>query len=331
MWHAWIDGARIPRRNLKIPIGTTKKQKAAGRALAEQAYHKLMLDQAADRLGLEREKPARSFKEQREWYAEHVTPMKRSKASETSQLLQLSYFFDKYQLKDISQAVVREWRKGKKIEGLKDSTIGRQEALLRHLLGTAIPEYIADNPLVGLRGLKPEPTHVRILSRDEETRLLAALETPVDKALIICAVDTLLRLGNVSRLERKQDHGTYLFARTKTGSVRVPISTRLRAALDALPDAGRYFWPQYVSDKLSDKTRRMFMAACEKANIPRGRSSGGISFHCLRHTGATRMLAAGVDIKTVMEIGDWKTMAVVARYLHSSDKAKLDAVEAIAG
>jgi integrase len=52
-------------------------------------------------------------------------------------------------------------------------------------------------------------------------------------------------------------------------------------------------------------------------------------FHCLRHTGASRMLAAGVDVKTVMEIGGWKNLAVMQRYLHPTDERKREAVNAI--
>ncbi len=73
----------------------------------------------------------------------------------------------------------------------------------------------------------------------------------------------------------------------------------------------------------------MFGKACEAVRIPVGRNKGGVSFHVLRHTGASRMLAAGVDVKTVADIGGWTNLAVTNRYLHPTDQAKRRAVEAI--
>ena len=60
----------------------------------------------------------------------------------------------------------------------------------------------------------------------------------------------------------------------------------------------------------------MFEARCRAVRIPFGRQVHGLTFHGLRHTGASRMLNQGVDIKTVAEIGNWKNLAVLQRYLH---------------
>ncbi len=60
-----------------------------------------------------------------------------------------------------------------------------------------------------------------------------------------------------------------------------------------------------------------------------GRKTGRVSFHCLRHTGASRMLPSGADVKTVMEIGGWRNLKVMERYLHPTDERKKAAVDAI--
>ena len=327
-WHVWIDGAPRPRRNTKIPIGVTGEQKKKSRALAEQVYHKLMLEAAADTFGIARQKPKRSFAQHRAWYSSHVTPMKKSQQQELSHLGQLGEFFDGYELRQINQPLVREWR-AHVSKKLKASTISRYEGLLRHVLNTAIPEYLADHPLRGLANLKPAPNDMRVLTREEEARLMKALHSDTDRALVICALDTLLRLSNVAKLSRAQDHGTYLFSDTKTGALRVPVSKRLRKALDALPDRGRFFFPDYAEEPYPYRVRDMFTAACKRAKIQTGRNSGGVGFHTLRHTGATRMLEAGVDVKTVMRLGGWKSLDILERYLHPTDEAARTAVEAI--
>jgi integrase len=299
------------------------------RRLAQEVYAKRMADLARLRFKLPTDLQARTFKEQRTWYAEHITPTKRGVAQEHSKLNGLGQYFDQMELVAIEQRTAREWRTWR-LAKVKASTVYREEALLKHILSTAIPTYIDANPLEGLAGLRVTGTDTRILTLDEERHLLNACATKEDHALIVCALDTLLRLTNAKDLTRKQDHGTYLFSDTKTDAIRIPISTRLRKALNGLPMAGNAYFPTYAM-RHKNVVGRMFAATCERANVKVGRATGGISFHCLRHTGASRMLASGVDIKTVMMIGGWKNLRVLERYLHPTDAVAQAAVNSIAG
>lgn len=328
-WYCWLDGAAKPRINTKIPIGTTDADQRKSRRLAEQVYHALMADRARGRFGLARELPRRTFLEHRTWYAAHVSNVKRGTTRELSMLRQLGAYFDPLPLTAIDQTRVREWRAWR-TSRVSVSTVRREEALLKHLLSTAVPTYVPENPLVGMTRVRVPETDTRVLSHDEEARILRALDgNPEGRALVLCALVTLLRLGNARALTRAQDHGTYLFSDTKHRSVRIPISTALRAALDALPNTGPQYFPTYAKDAHGNDAKRMFRAACVAAQVQTGRKTGGVSFHCLRHTGATRMLAAGVDIETVRQIGGWASLAILKRYLHPADEAKRAAVETI--
>ena len=51
------------------------------------------------------------------------------------------------------------------------------------------------------------------------------------------------------------------------------------------------------------------------------------SWHCLRHTFASRLVMAGVDIRTVQELLGHKTIAMIVRYSHLAPKHTLAAVE----
>jgi integrase len=67
-----------------------------------------------------------------------------------------------------------------------------------------------------------------------------------------------------------------------------------------------------------------FRHAARRAKLP------GVTPHTLRHTFASRLVMAGVDLRTVQELGGWQTLAMVERYAHLSPAHKQKAVERIA-
>jgi site-specific recombinase XerD len=42
----------------------------------------------------------------------------------------------------------------------------------------------------------------------------------------------------------------------------------------------------------------------------------GFTWHANRHTFASRLVMAGVDLRTVQELGGWRTLSMVQRYAH---------------
>ena len=58
--------------------------------------------------------------------------------------------------------------------------------------------------------------------------------------------------------------------------------------------------------------RRVYQLALDKAGIK------DIVWHTLRHTCASRLVMAGVDIRTVQEIMGHKTLVMTMRYSHLS-------------
>ena len=65
---------------------------------------------------------------------------------------------------------------------------------------------------------------------------------------------------------------------------------------------------------------RVFVKALRKAGIV------DFSWHCLRHTFASRLVMKGVDLRTVQEVMGHKTLAMTLRYAHLSPGHQLDAV-----
>jgi Phage integrase family len=55
----------------------------------------------------------------------------------------------------------------------------------------------------------------------------------------------------------------------------------------------------------------------------------GYTWHGNRHTFASRLVIAGVDLRTVQELGGWRTLSMVQRYAHLAPEGLAAAVERI--
>jgi integrase len=72
-----------------------------------------------------------------------------------------------------------------------------------------------------------------------------------------------------------------------------------------------------------DKLGMLFSKVCEKAGV------GRLGIHVLRHTFASRLVMAGVDLRTVQELMGHKDIAMTMRYAHLSSNHKRAAMEAL--
>ena len=53
----------------------------------------------------------------------------------------------------------------------------------------------------------------------------------------------------------------------------------------------------------------------------------GFTWHCLRHTFASRLVMSGADLRTVAELLRHRTLAMVMRYAHLAPDFGMDAVQ----
>lgn len=323
---------KIPRH---APDAFSRKHQ---REQAEAVYRSRMTDLARMANGLPALDPERiTFSAFADWYDMHVIAKHRGKDRERQILVHLRAAFGPKPLHAITPTAVTEYETAR-LARVKPRTVNREVALLKAILAAAVPRYLPASPLAGRKMLRVVKPRKRVLTAEEEARLLAQLP-PADRALFVLAVDTLIRLSNAVNLSRAEDKGTHLeLVDSKTGPYEVPLSTRARAALDALPKQGPYFFPHRRTAKLARDTRgairRLLERACKRCDppIPYGRAVAGITWHtATRASGATRMLRAGVDPKTVQEIGNWASLEQMSEYLMTDSDRKRAAVETIGG
>jgi integrase len=117
---------------------------------------------------------------------------------------------------------------------------------------------------------------------------------------------------------------------SKSGETyHVPMNEELRGILRVLGSRLKSPWvfggPRgKAALDATNYMNRVFGPAVERAEIEDFR------WHDLRHTFASRLVMAGVDLSTVRELMGHKTITMTQRYAHLSPAHKLNAVERLA-
>jgi site-specific recombinase XerD len=105
----------------------------------------------------------------------------------------------------------------------------------------------------------------------------------------------------------------------------IPISSVLLGVLSALREESK---SEFVFIKRFGRrlvcVRTAFTSACRHAKL------SAVTPHTLRHTFGSRLVMAGVDLRTVQELGGWKDLKMVMRYSHLAAAHKSEAIEKLA-
>jgi integrase len=331
-WWMLLEGSGH-RLSTKVPIGTTAAAKKASRLEAEDIYRAAMGDLARGTFKLPTAKQPRTFRQHATWYRDHVTTTHRSQQRERSAIVGLIRRFGDTPLSDLTTAAIEAWKLAR-AKVVKQSTVNRELEVLKPLLQSAAPQYLDVNPARAVAKFRLRYPPIALLTPEAEAAILA-VASPAERAFVLLGLDALLRLSDVRRLRVEHDHGAYLqIIDPKVEAYKVPVSTRLRAALDALAPKGGYYFPRKYGGTwhaISAVTAHAYFAGlCRRAGVITGRAAGGVTFHGLRHTGATRA-ARVVKLTVVQRLGGWKNLTQLARYDHPDDPESVRAVEAIGG
>jgi site-specific recombinase XerD len=205
------------------------------------------------------------------------------------------------------------------------ATTNRYRALLSLTYRLAIRNgKLKENPARLVQHRLEDNARIRFLSAEEEAALRKAIEAKRPEHILEfdLALNTGLRLSeqygltwaNVSFVRR-----VLSIPRSKNGSTRhVPLNQAALRALKQLSE--RTGGTGFVCGGASG-SRRWFEPALEEAKV------ADFSWHCLRHTFASRLVMAGVDLRTVQELLGHKTIAMTVRYSHLAPTHTLAAVE----
>jgi site-specific recombinase XerD len=205
------------------------------------------------------------------------------------------------------------------------ATINRHRALLSLTYRLAIRNgKVKENPARQVRHRLENNARIRFLQPEEETKLRTVIEAacPERLAELELALNTGIRLSEQYGLSWRDIsivRRTLTIQRSKNGATRhVPLNQAALRALEALQV--RANGSEFVCGGLNT-SRRWFDPAVKAAGLQ------SFTWHCLRHTFASRLVMAGVDIRTVQELMGHKTIGMTVRYSHLAPKHTLAAVE----
>lgn len=321
------------RQATDIVVGHTGTQRQESRKLANDLYHKLANEAAIRIHQIPNAQPAVRFDKYAATYLQDTVPQHRGHEREAEIVKVLVRELGNDLLTSIDQDRVRTYMRIRR-EKVSARTVNREVGLLKSMIRDAVPKYLAASPLVGMKYLKIVTPKRRLMSEAEEARLLAKADA-VEKALIIVAVDGLIRLNDLLDVQRSDRKGEWLYvANPKSGEpYEVVLPARAVKALAAIPGSHRYYFQRYRGATMDRdrraRVRRMLMTLCRKARVPYGKSNGGITFHwATRRTGATRLVVTRkASIPAVQRQGNWKTADVLLGiYTEADRQAQRDAI-----
>lgn len=207
------------------------------------------------------------------------------------------------------------------------ATVNYHLRVLSKIFSMAVDaEILGFNPCRRVRKLKVDNQRTRVLSDEEEGRLLAALSDnePV-RQIVTLALHTGLRRGEIFNLDWTDvDFGrrTILVKVSKSGKKRmVPMNATISEMLKNMVRRGELVFPSPRTGERLIEIKRSFGRAMREAGIE------DLRFHDLRHTAATRMADSGADAFTLMKILGHSDIRMTSRYTHATDSAIRKAVE----
>lgn len=270
-----------------------------------------------------------TFKDLAEEYTKWAERQKSFK-SKKGFIKQFQGMYDHLPLRRFNTMMIEQMQTERLQKKNKPATVNRFLATLKHMFTKAVEwDMVEEEILKRIRKVKLLPENnrrLRFLSKDECTKLINACNAHL-KPIVIMAINTGMRKSEILNLTWDQvdlKHGFILLDVTKNGERReIPINESLRTALQGIIrrlDSPHVFYVKKTGVPYQD-IKRSFASACKSAGIKDFR------FHDLRHTFASHLVMAGVDLTTVKELLGHKSLTMTLRYAHLAPGHKINAVD----
>jgi len=324
----WYIDFTFNKKRIRQFGGYTKEQ-------ARNTLTKLRMEKLNEKMGFKKpeKKPDILFEKFADEFIELYSKQnKRSWKRDEWSLKNLKPFFKGKTLQEIKPDLIEGYKAKRKADvtrrktKITESTINREIALLKTMFNKAVEwGRIDKNPLAKVKKFKENhQKDMRILTDEEAIRLIDSASSRL-KSVLILALNTGMRKGEILSLKWENidfRKGKIFIEDSKNGKSReVYMNTFIFETLKELPKNSEYVFPNNETGKHIQDVKNSFRAACNKAKIK------GLRFHDLRHTAATKMVEAGIDIATVSKILGHSSIMMTMRYAHPGEKTMRAAAE----
>ncbi len=310
--------------------GRKRREKVGTRSAAAQLYRKRKTEAMEGRKLPENIRARKaSFEELAKDALEYSKAHKRSYRDDEVRMAKLREWLGQRPAESVSPQEIERWLSAK-AEDLKPATLNRYRALLSLAYRLAMQNgKVQSNPARLVRQRKEDNGRIRFLSKEEEL----ALRTVIRKDYLNHEAELDLALN--TGLRRSEQFGltwdgvdferrVLTVLRSKNGEARhIPLNDAAIVALrtvQAYKNGSPYVFLAGNGTRLCSP-RFWFDAAVEAAGLK------DFTWHCLRHTFASRLVMAGVDLRTVQELMGHKTIQMTVRYAHLAPQHRLAAVQ----
>jgi integrase len=325
-----INGIRY-----QLPLG-----KGISRAVAQEIATAKRSAILKGEAGIAKKKKDISFEAAAEEFLAWAKANKRPKTAADYALIvnRLKKFFGGKMLGEIHPFLIEKYKQQRLSEGVKVAA-NRELSRLRTMFNLCIgwKKFEGTNPASRFQRAPESKGRVRFLTDAEEKQLLEKAAEPL-RSVIIIGIHTGLRAKSEALsltkpcIDLQQKTVTVEDHFAKNGETRtVPLNS---VALETLENLmATVPGPQVFMTRGRDKDgkwrpyqsfKTAFKTACRNAKL------SGVTPHVLRHTFASRLVMRGADLRTVQELGGWKSLAMVQRYAHLSNQHKQQAIELLA-
>ena len=266
------------------------------------------------------------------YLSEHAARRANYRRDRTS-VKDLKTFFGNPTLDQITPKRIVAYKNHRYTDGVKPATINRELASLRKAFNLARREceWCEDNPVCRVSVEQEHNTRDRWLTADEEPQFMSAAPAWL-RELMVFAIHSGMRQGEILGLTWT---GVDLFRRTgtvfksKNGERRtLPLNQTALALLKHKAGSRsvdtELVFPSEARTRLNaSNISRALNLVLKKAQLT------DFHFHDLRHTCATRMVQAGVDLYKVQRLLGHKSPIMTQRYAHHYPDRLRDGVEAL--
>lgn len=328
----WIHYTGLDGRQIKESSRSTRFRDAEALLIARK--HEVQQGQQPEHIRIK----DYGFKELAERYKEFAKNQ-RGYRNKKSIIKFFEEEFGNLPLKHFSLEYVERYQSKLIASGLAEATVNRRLSCLKHMFTKAVDWRMASEAMCKqvhkVKMFRETMKRDRFLSRAEIDRLLAACGTDAQQAhlkpIIKFAVNTGCRKEEILSLAWDQvdlEHGIISLHKTKNmESRKVPINDPVKEVLEKMLEArcsDYVFMNTRTGTRLKD-LKRSFRTAVKKAGL-----GDDVVFHSLRHTFASHLVMAGVDIPTVSRLMGHKSLAMTMRYSHLAPNHLSNAVNVLA-